>query len=65
MKRLIRQITASNEVQSIKHSFTPSDIVELLQNIEELNGLEIFCEENSDGSVEFTVGNNVYTDIAS
>ncbi len=70
MKRIVK---ASAEAQnrnciispsgiSTNPNFTPTEIVNLLQEIEELNGLEIFYERNSDGNIVFTVGNNVYAD---
>ena len=73
MKRIVK---ASAETQngnciispsgiSANQNFTPTEIVNLLQEIEELKGLEIFYERNSDGNIAFTVGNNIYTSIGS
>ena len=71
-----RVITLSTNTVNRKHSleatcqipncvFTPSAIVDLLQAIEELNGLEIFHETLEDGSVRFIVGENVYSGMGS
>lgn len=73
MKKVIK---ASTEVKNRKHIVYPSktlsksplsprNIVELLQEIEELKGLEIFYERTPDGNIEFTIGENVYTNIVS
>lgn len=70
MKRIVK---ASAEAQnrnciispsgiSTNPNFTPTEIVNLLQEIEELKGLEIFYERNAEGNIAFTIGDNIYTD---
>ncbi len=56
MKRL-RRVTASNEIKNV---FTPSEVVDLLMAIDELNALKISYKEFADGRVAFTIGDNVY-----
>ena len=54
----------SNPTDTIpKCIFTPTDIVELLQSLEELNGVEIYHEILEDGRVRFVIGENVYSGI--
>lgn len=68
---MVRTITSSKETKSkqfvatpsnpqYKRYFTPMEVVELLQEIDELQELKIYFQRVSDGSIEFTVGNNVY-----
>lgn len=57
---LNRKFTAVPSNPSYKRNFTPMEVVELLQQIDELQGLHITFQRVSDGSIEFTVGDNVY-----
>lgn len=68
---MVRTINSSKETKSkqfvatpsnpqYKRYFTPMEVVELLQEIDELKDLKIYFQRVSDGSIEFTVGNNVY-----
>lgn len=68
---MIKPITSATETQNkkfvatptnpqYKRYFTPMEVVELLQQIDELQELKIYFQRVSDGSIEFTVGNNVY-----
>ena len=68
---MVKAITSSKETKNkqfiatpsnpqYKRYFTPTEVVELLQEIDELQGLHIFFQRVSDGSIEFTVGDNVY-----
>ena len=56
MKRL-RRVTASNEIKNV---FTPSEVVDLLMAIDELNALKISYDEFEDGRVAFNIGDNIY-----
>ena len=69
---MIKPITSATETQNkkfvatpsnpqYKRYFTPMEIVEFLQQIDELQDLKISFQRVSDGNIEFTVGNNVYT----
>ena len=68
MKKVITASTeVSNRTSTVapsgkipKRFFSPDDIVVLLQEIVELNGLEVFYEKTSDDNIAFTIGNNVY-----
>ncbi len=57
---LNRKFTAVPSNPSYKRSFSPMEVVQLLQEIDELKGLHITFQRVSDGSIEFTVGDNVY-----
>ena len=57
---LNRNFTAVPSNPQYKRYFTPMEVVELLQEIDELRGLHIFFQRVSDGSIEFTVGDNIY-----
>ncbi len=68
---MVKAITSSKETKAksfiatpsnpqYKRYFTPEEVVELLQEIDELQGLHIFFQRVSDSSIEFTVGDNVY-----
>lgn len=72
MKRVIRPIKASEEVQNRKYTvipsgmntpirFSPTEVLDLLNEIEELQGVAIDIEETPDGSIAFIVGSNSYT----
>lgn len=69
---MIKPITSTTKIQNKKfvatpsnpqhkRYFTPMEVVKLLQQIDELQELKISFQRVSDGSIEFTVGNNVYT----
>ena len=57
---LNRNFTAIPSNPQYKRYFSPMEVVELLQQIDELQGLHITFQRVSDGSIEFTVGDNVY-----
>lgn len=60
MKRLIRNsITASTDVL-YEPIFTPNQLVEFMQEIDELQNLYIAIKDNPDGSFELTVGDKFY-----
>ena len=72
MKKLLRPIKASEEVQNRKYTvypsenatrlrFSPSEVVDLLNEIEELEGLDIVFDDNYNGKPAFIVGENSYT----
>lgn len=42
-------------------TFTPDNVVEMLQQIQELRGLKIFYELSSAGKMALYVGDNIYT----
>lgn len=60
-----RQYTATTSKEAQKRNFTPTEVVELLQAIDELKGLEIFYEKASDGNLQFVIGDKVYRNIPS
>lgn len=61
MKRLLRNITASNEIPSNSNIlFTPDDVRQLLLQIDELKNCNITLTQSEDGSVEFIIGNSAY-----
>lgn len=59
MVRVIRPITASTNVDK-DYSFTPSEVLDLLQQIDELKGSNISLEELSKGNLQYVIGNSVY-----
>ena len=72
MKTLLKSIKASEEVQNRKYTiypseqatrirFSPSEVVDLLKEIEELKGVAIDVEEMPDGTIAFIVGSNCYS----
>lgn len=60
MKRLRRTITATTAILDKKFSLLPSEVLNLLNAIDELKGKEIAVEESADGDIQFVVGDNVY-----
>lgn len=56
-----RQFVATPSNPQYKRYFTPMEVEQLLNEIVELKGLHIFFQRVSDGSIEFTVGDHVYT----
>lgn len=63
MKRLIRNnIKASSNITSSNYVFTPTEVVDLLSQIEELKDCLVTVNEIANGLV-FTIGNVTY-DVA-
>lgn len=61
MKRLIKTITANTDVAfEDKRVFSLTDIVDLLNQIEELYGYDIGLETDTDNSCLLAIGNNQY-----
>lgn len=60
MKKLIRKVTASNNVPADQCMFTPADVIALLLQIKELSGGNISLEEAPNGIPEFVIGNSAY-----
>lgn len=56
-----KKFVATPSIPQHKRYFTPMEVVEFLQQIDELKELKISFKRVSDGNIEFTVGNNVYT----
>lgn len=60
MKRLVRNsVTASTDVL-YEPAVTPTELVGVLKEIDELQNLDIAIKDNPDGSFELTVGNKFY-----
>ena len=60
MKRLIRNVNAASCNHMNSRIFTPENVVDLLYQIEELNGCKITVNEDSHG-LSFTVGDYTYS----
>lgn len=60
MKRLLKPIYADERVSDGESILTTLEVVHLLREIEELQGLEIEATETSDGVLQFEVGNHCY-----
>lgn len=60
MKRVRTGITASSNFGRNTSIITPTDVVNLLSQIEELKNYNITVAEKSDGTLDFTVGDYVY-----
>lgn len=58
MKRVV--YSSINTGRDSKITFTPVEIVDLLRNISELDGLNISYENRRDGMVDFIVNEFVY-----
>ena len=65
MKKLKRPIYATTNLSDLdkKFSYKPSEIVELLSTIVQLQGLSISVEETPQGYAQFIIDNNTYTII--
>ncbi len=61
MKRLKRKIYATTHQLDIKHSLMPSEVVRLLNEIVQLQGMPITAEESPEGMLQFVVGSDIYT----
>ncbi len=60
MKRLRRKIVASSNPLAEECILSPTDIVDLLKMIPELQGCNISIEDSPTGSLLFVVGENVF-----
>ena len=61
MKRLLKnKITSSNAIYENDYCFTPSEVVELLLEIEELKGLPVKAVKSPNGGLQFVVGTSMY-----
>lgn len=61
MKRVVRNITVSNEFPfNTDIYFTPDEVRQLLLQIDEMKNCNIALKHSVDGTVEFIIGNSVY-----
>lgn len=66
MKRYRKPVNAASSVRSNRRIFTPEEVAQFLSQIKELQGYDILLNETEDGSIQFTIGDSVYSimDIA-
>lgn len=60
MVRVKRPIVAAAEIFDNKFSFKPSEVLQLISEIDELRGYKISLEKSSNGNMQFVVGDSVY-----
>lgn len=60
MKRVLNPIHANAGLSDRESTLTSFEVVLLLQEIEELQGLEIGANETDSGVIQFVVGENIY-----
>lgn len=60
MKRVLNPVYTNAGLSDGESTLTSAEVVLLLQEIEELQGLEIGATENGSGVIQFVVGDNVY-----
>lgn len=60
MKILVKKVTASTNMTDNSPMYTPSDILELLTQIEGLSGYEISLAQDIDGDLQYIVGDSTY-----
>lgn len=56
----IMDFTSKPTRDDILKALTPQELVEFLQQIMQLKGLEIYYEETEDGKMAFNIGDLVY-----
>lgn len=61
MKRFVkRPIRASTQNLATERMFTPTDVVQLLSQIEELGDCQISLWDTTDGYIDFAIGKSIY-----
>ncbi len=66
MKKFINPVKEARSIRPNRCIFTPEEVAQFLMQIKELQGHNISLNEAEDGSVQFTIGDSVYSimDIA-
>lgn len=65
MVRVLKPIYAKTDISLLdsKFSYKPSEVVQLLSTIVQLQGLPITVQETPEGCVQFIIDNSTYTII--